>query len=101
MADTKYSVGDKFVLQIGEVFVGQYGNTLYRMKGFNSLVFDEYGLDKLKETSSAEKLIEEYAEKRVEDLRKQIVALGDEQDVYKGILRDIKACIGGCTELPF
>ena len=50
----KYKVGDKFLIEIGEV----YSNglpfvddnepcTLYRIKGFKSLVFDENGLDKL------------------------------------------------------
>lgn len=51
-----YKVGDKFVIEIEETICG-YGNNpddighitepLHRIKGFNTLVFDAYGLDKL------------------------------------------------------
>lgn len=37
------NVGDKFIIEIGKVFE-QDGENLYRIKGFKSLVFDEYGL---------------------------------------------------------
>lgn len=40
-------VGDKFELTIGEVFYDNKGNQLYRVKGFNSLVFDGEGIKKL------------------------------------------------------
>ena len=57
----KYNVGDKFVIEIGEVYNSglPFENddepcTLYRIKGFNSLVFDENGLDKLKKLEKAE-----------------------------------------------
>ena len=57
----KYNVGDKFVIEIGEVFVNglSFENDskpceLYRIKGFNSLVFDESGLDKLKKLEKSE-----------------------------------------------
>lgn len=45
-------VGDKFIIEIEEVFkaTGTYmacGENLYRVKGFNSLVFDDNGLNKL------------------------------------------------------
>lgn len=47
-------VGDKFIIEIGEVFAAKgtymaYGceENLYRVKGFNSLVFDDEGLSKL------------------------------------------------------
>lgn len=36
------SVGDKYIIEIGEKM-----GDLYRVKGFSSLVFDEYGLSKL------------------------------------------------------
>lgn len=47
--------GDKFIIEIGEVFktTGTYmaygceEESLYRVKGFNSLVFDDNGLNKL------------------------------------------------------
>lgn len=53
---SKYKVGDKFIVEIEETICG-YGNNpndtghitepLHRIKGFNTLVFDSYGLDKL------------------------------------------------------
>ena len=56
---SKYKVGDKFIIEIAEVYEnelsGIYGfkattsEPLYRVKGFNSLVFDKNGLDKLEE----------------------------------------------------
>lgn len=42
-----YKVGDKFEIKIAEVYESN-AIRLYRIKGFNSLVFDENGLDKLK-----------------------------------------------------
>ena len=44
--------GDKFIIEVEEVYVSAHDNDkqpqrLYRIKGFNSLVFDESGLDKL------------------------------------------------------
>lgn len=47
---SKYSVGDKFVIEIDEVFDGNFRikeNKLYRVKGFRSLVFDKTELDNL------------------------------------------------------
>ena len=56
---SKYKVGDKFIIEIAEVYEnvlsGIHGfkattsEPLYRVKGFNSLVFDKNGLDKLEE----------------------------------------------------
>lgn len=53
-----YNVGDKFIIEIESEYgahssvngtdMKKVPNTLYRMKGFNSLVFDKVGLDKLK-----------------------------------------------------
>lgn len=43
---SKYKPGDKFVIEIEDVY--EQGNpTLYRIKGFNSLVFDARGLNKV------------------------------------------------------
>lgn len=57
----KYNVGDKFVIEIGEVYSSglPFANDdepsiLYRIKGFNSLLFDESGLDKLKKIEKSE-----------------------------------------------
>lgn len=49
---SKYKVGDKFIVEIEEIYNGDLVKHeehmhLYRIKGFNSLVLDEYGLDKL------------------------------------------------------
>ena len=49
----KYEVNDKFIIEIAEVCTTdirkstEEEHTLYRVKGFNSLVFDDNGLDKL------------------------------------------------------
>lgn len=43
-----YEVGDKFEIEIDRDFIDENDNRLYRIKGFNSLVFDENGLKKLK-----------------------------------------------------
>lgn len=54
---SRYKVGDKFIIEIAEVyenvlsdvdvFEATTSEPLYRIKGFNSLVFDKNGLDKL------------------------------------------------------
>ena len=56
-----YNVGDKFVIEIGEVYSSglPFANDdepsiLYRIKGFNSLLLDENGLDKLKKLEKSE-----------------------------------------------
>lgn len=41
-----YKPGDKFVIEIDSVMTNKNG-TLYGIKGFKSLVFDEYGLSQL------------------------------------------------------
>ena len=50
----KYNIGDKFLIEIDSEYckydtLGGFktNQSLYRIKGYNSLVFDEYGLDKL------------------------------------------------------
>lgn len=50
----KYKVGDKFIVEIEEIYNGDLVKHeehihLHRIKGFNSLVLDEYGLDKLQQ----------------------------------------------------
>ena len=56
----KYKVGDKFIIEIAEVyenvlsgvdvFEAATSEPLYKIKGFNSLVFDKNGLDKLEKS---------------------------------------------------
>lgn len=42
------NIGDKFIITIGDRAENeQSGETLYRIKGFKSLVFDENGIEKL------------------------------------------------------
>lgn len=48
----KYNKGDKFIIEIDEIFENSedgiiHEEKLYRIKGFRSLVFDDNGLDKL------------------------------------------------------
>lgn len=46
----EHKVGDRFIIEIDSSYVSEVGKTpgvLYKMKGFNSLVFDEAGLSKL------------------------------------------------------
>ena len=49
----KYKVGNRFIIEIEEaVNISTTPYTLYKIKGFNSLVFDDNGLDKLKSLES-------------------------------------------------
>lgn len=44
-----YKPGDKFIIEIEEVFTGdEVEEARYRVKGFSTLFFDNYGLNKLK-----------------------------------------------------
>lgn len=48
MADNhKYYVGDKFVIEIGHSYWSPTVGNRYFIKGFNTLVFDDKGLDRL------------------------------------------------------
>ncbi len=60
---SKYKEGDKFIIEIGKVLVPEcmddmpFGGEglLYQIKGFNSLVFDAFGLDRLEHINEPEK----------------------------------------------
>ena len=63
---SKYNVHDKFIIEIEEIIKG-YGNNpetpdifnlpvLHRIKGFNALVFDEHGLNKLTKVNPQTKI---------------------------------------------
>ena len=75
-----YEVGDKFVIEIESIYKQYLSETyekpifLYKMKGFNSLVFDKAGLDKLTPV---------HTEKKVKELIKFIYDLGLE-DFHNG-----------------
>ena len=59
----KYKVGDKFIIEIAEVYENVLNDIdvfetatsepLYKIKGFNSLVFDKNGLDKLEKSKES------------------------------------------------
>lgn len=53
-----YKVGDKFIVEIDDVMLGSTAENnptaLYRIKGFNSLVFDKNGLDKLEKIPTSD-----------------------------------------------
>ena len=61
----KYKVGDKFIIEIAEVYENVLNGIdalatselLYKIKGFNSLVFDENGLDRLEEVADKKNFI--------------------------------------------
>ena len=57
---SKYKVGDKFIIEIEKIYESSLKGIdvfeditepLYKIKGFNSLVFDKNGLDKLEEVA--------------------------------------------------
>lgn len=53
---SKFNVGDKFEIEIAEVFKGaESGNDKYRIKGFDNLVFDDKGLEKIRNGASRAK----------------------------------------------
>lgn len=62
---SKYKVGDKFVIEIAELYENVLNGIdalatsepLYKIKGFNSLVFDENGLDRLEEVADKKNFI--------------------------------------------
>lgn len=67
----KYKIGDKFLIEIEEVYESEMPfsspDELFKVKGFNSLVFDKNGLDKLEKideyTARAETVSEILTEK--------------------------------------
>lgn len=45
-------VGDKFVIEVGEIIPDKNGKPLYKIKGFNTLVFDDVGISRLMKKSN-------------------------------------------------
>ena len=45
---SKYKVGDKFIIEIKHGIVDPLYGARYFIKGFNTIVFDDFGLDQLK-----------------------------------------------------
>lgn len=48
MADKEVRIGDKYIIEIGSTFYSPQMGNRYFIKGFNSLVFDDIGLARLK-----------------------------------------------------
>lgn len=62
-----YKKGDRFVIQIDKVVTdGDRHVCLYKIKGFNTLVFDDYGLGKLEQQEKGR--LPEYARGYLEGL---------------------------------
>lgn len=57
---SKYKAGDRFELEIEQVMESTMTdrNALYRIKGFSSLVFDDYGLSLLKQIKPEEEEVD-------------------------------------------
>lgn len=43
---SKYKTGDRFIIELGDKFTSE-NKTIWRVKGFNALTFDEMGLNRL------------------------------------------------------
>lgn len=76
---SKYHIRDKFVIEIDEVFENNaddfiHEKELYRIKGFNSLVFDDNGLDKLQK-------YETYKPSELEEFKKEAYNKGLEDAI--------------------
>ena len=54
----EYKIGDKFQIEIGRIYKSKDKNgnkkKLYAIKGFNALVFDEYGLEQMEHVDEEE-----------------------------------------------
>lgn len=93
----KYEVGNRFIIEIGEaVNLSTNPDTLYKIKGFNSLVFDNNGLDKLKplescfvpESKSSEEIYNEGMDEAWE-FAKTIIGCSDKAYFTEDILDEI------------
>ena len=80
--------GDRFIIEIGDILSGEDGK-LYKVKGFNSLVFDDNGIKKLSEYSE----VREFSER---------ICVGDRVHFFagsvfthEGVITDVQA--EGCN----
>ena len=55
MADKEVHVGDKFIIEVGEVEWHPTKGNRYWIKGFNTLVFDDNGLKRLEKYEKPQK----------------------------------------------
>ena len=70
--------GDKYIIEIEEV-IGSDSNPLAKIKGFNALVFDKNGLDKLTKLDDA--LRKEYSLGYIHGLRDADAKMADEKEL--------------------
>lgn len=50
--------GDKFIIEVGDVVKDSNGKKYAKIKGFNTLMFDDQGIDKLKRLESYPRFID-------------------------------------------
>lgn len=93
MSDSFYKVGDKFLIEIGESYspdtIKEEANfeqrkaptNLYRIKGFNSLVFDGNGLNKLEKYNDKSDYI---SPDQVEKIKNESKTEGLEEGLLQG-----------------
>lgn len=70
--------GDKYIIEIEEV-IGSDSNHLAKIKGFNALVFDQNGLDKLKRLDGV--LVEEFRLGYTQGLKDADAKKADEKEL--------------------
>ena len=63
---SKYKKYDLFIISIDKIFTDDEGNTRYKIKGFNTLMFDDNGLDKLLKNDNS--VYDEGYKQAVEDI---------------------------------
>ena len=69
--------GDKYIIEIEEV-IGSDSNPLAKIKGFNALVFDQNGLDKLKRLDG---VLRSYSLGYVQGLKDADAKMADEEEL--------------------
>lgn len=78
----KHHVGDKFVIEIGETFYSDNDcRKLYSIKGFNALIFDENGLDRLEKLEEKKEEVVDWSKVAVDT---QILVSADNEHWSKG-----------------
>lgn len=75
---SKYNVGDKFIVEIESIY-NEKLKELYKVKGFNALVFDDNGLDKLQKINP---------EFKIEDIDDMLAEYDIKQESYNKGLQD-------------
>lgn len=98
-----YTVGDKFIIEIDSVMTNKKG-ALYGINGFNSLVFDEKGLDRLEKAENLERLAYDRGYSKAEnDYFKQteVDAENTMQAGYEKGLSDAWECLKKIDELGY